>query len=93
MASTRTTQVATTTATTATTAPTQPSATPTPATVTIHQPPPALPTHQPAVRWSSSVVDNEHLNKKKSKKCCIYHKPRAFGAWSDTDSDCDCPHD
>ncbi len=39
------------------------------------------------VRWSQDVVDNEHMNKKKSKKCCIYHKPRVFGEWSDTDSD------
>lgn len=45
------------------------------------QPPPTT------VRWSQDVVDNEHMNKKKSKKCCIYHKPRVFGEWSDTDSD------
>ncbi len=47
------------------------------------QPPPTT------VRWSQDVVDNEHMNKKKSKKCCIYHKPRVFGEWSDTDSDDD----
>merc|ERR1711870_136968 len=29
--------------------------------------------------WTEDTVDNEHMNKKKSKKCCIYSKPRAFG--------------
>eukprot|EP00913_Durusdinium_trenchii_P025128 g23587.t1 len=31
------------------------------------------------VTWAEDTVDNEHLNKKKSKKCCIFSKPRAFG--------------
>ena len=31
------------------------------------------------------AVDNEHLNKKKSKKCCIYKKPKRFDE-SDTES-------
>ena len=30
------------------------------------------------VSWTETTVDNEHLNKKKSKCCCIYKKPRAF---------------
>lgn len=47
-----------------------------------------------SVQWSDDVIDNEHMGKKKSKKCCIYHKPRKFGEWSDSDSDsCDCTHD
>lgn len=25
------------------------------------------------VHWDGSVIDNEHLNKKKSNKCCIFH--------------------
>ncbi|CAL9728748.1 type 1 phosphatases regulator Ypi1p [Monosporozyma unispora] len=25
------------------------------------------------VRWKQDVVDNEHMNKKKTKICCIYH--------------------
>lgn len=29
----------------------------------------------PRVRWSEETIDNEHLNKKKSKCCCIYTKP------------------
>ena len=71
-------------------------------TVTIRRDPAAGPStsappnpnrpQQPTVRWSSETVDNEHMNKKKSKKCCIYHKPRTFGEWSDTDSDGECGH-
>ncbi|CAF0791936.1 unnamed protein product [Rotaria sordida] len=29
----------------------------------------------PHVRWSEETVDNENMNKKKSKCCCIYTKP------------------
>ena len=28
--------------------------------------------------WDADVIDNEGCGKKKSKICCIYHKPRAF---------------
>ena len=37
----------------------------------LHRPPEA----GPRVRWSEGTVDNEFLNKKKSKCCCIYTKP------------------
>ncbi|KAF8548360.1 hypothetical protein OG21DRAFT_1449239 [Imleria badia] len=30
------------------------------------------------VAWGADVVDNEGCGKKKSKICCIYHKPRRF---------------
>ncbi|KAI8089579.1 phosphatase inhibitor-domain-containing protein [Halteromyces radiatus] len=40
----------------------------------------------PVVRWDDDVVDNEHMGKKKSKICCIYHKPREVGESSDSDS-------
>lgn len=43
------------------------------------------------VQWAEDVVDNEGLGKKSSKKCCIFHKQRAFGEWSDgEDSDAEC---
>jgi len=38
------------------------------------------------VQWEDSVVDNEGLEKKKSKICCIYHPPRDFGESSDESS-------
>lgn len=40
------------------------------------------------VRWTEDVVDNENLNKKKSKICCIFHPQREFGELSsDSSSD------
>jgi len=45
------------------------------------------------VSWTTDTVDNEHMNKKKSKCCCIYVKPKKFGE-SDTESsdeDDECP--
>lgn len=42
------------------------------------------------VKWDeSTAIDNEHMNKKSSKVCCIYHKPRAF---DESDSEDDCNH-
>ncbi|RIA92527.1 phosphatase inhibitor-domain-containing protein [Glomus cerebriforme] len=38
------------------------------------------------VKWDDAVVDNEGLGRKKSKICCIYHKPRIFGESSDDGS-------
>ncbi|KAF6214346.1 hypothetical protein GE061_009086 [Apolygus lucorum] len=37
------------------------------------------------VKWTSETVDNEDLNRKKSKCCCIYEKPRNFGESSSED--------
>lgn len=55
------------------------------------------------VRWQEDVVDNEHMNKKKSKGkkniadfsllfanfpvCCIYHKPKAWNESSSSSCD------
>lgn len=36
---------------------------------------------RPHVTWTEDTIDNEHLNRKKSKICCIYHPP---------DEDCEC---
>ena len=36
-----------------------------------------------SITWNSSVVDNEFLNKKKSKSCCVYcqkSKPHPFSS-------------
>jgi protein phosphatase 1 regulatory subunit 11 len=40
---------------------------------------------RPSVRWDENVEDNEGLGRKSSKRCCIFHKQRAFGE-SSTDS-------
>ncbi|GAW80017.1 protein phosphatase inhibitor 3 [Plasmodium gonderi] len=44
-------------------------------------------TPQKMVRWDESTVDNENAQKKSSKVCCIYHKPKKFGESSESDSD------
>ncbi|CAI9738857.1 Hypothetical predicted protein [Octopus vulgaris] len=46
------------------------------------------------VKWTNDTVDNEGLNRKKSKCCCIYEKPRNFGeSSSEEDNDeCDSCH-
>ncbi|XP_062545511.1 E3 ubiquitin-protein ligase PPP1R11 [Armigeres subalbatus] len=43
------------------------------------------------VQWTNGTVDNEHMNKKKSKCCCIYVKPREFGE-SSSESEDECEH-
>lgn len=35
------------------------------------------------VRWADDVVDNEELCRKKSKCCCVYHRPRELDESSD----------
>ncbi|KAG8378428.1 hypothetical protein BUALT_Bualt08G0136300 [Buddleja alternifolia] len=50
------------------------------------------------VTWKEGTVDNEFMNKKSSKKCCIFHKEKPFDeddsdAEGDCDCDCDCDHD
>ena len=45
---------------------------------------------RPHVKWDEEVVDNEHMNKKSSKRCCIFHKKRAFGeSSSESESESD----
>ncbi|GAA5863481.1 hypothetical protein JCM8547_007257 [Rhodosporidiobolus lusitaniae] len=38
------------------------------------------------VQWEEGTVDNEGLGRKKSKICCIYHKPKPFDESSDESS-------
>lgn len=44
------------------------------------------PDTRPHVVWSDDVIDNEGMGKKKSKICCIYHKPKSFDESSDESS-------
>ena len=39
------------------------------------------------VSWTTETVDNETMNKKKSKCCCIYNKPTEFGVSSEEEED------
>jgi protein phosphatase 1 regulatory subunit 11 len=51
---------------------------------------PAVPADPaPRVHWDDNVVNNEGLNRKKSNKCCIYHRPKAFDESSDESSGSD----
>ncbi|GJJ71220.1 protein phosphatase 1 regulatory subunit 11 [Entomortierella parvispora] len=43
-------------------------------------------TQERRVQWDDNVIDNEHMNKKKSKICCIFKKQREFGESSDESS-------
>ncbi|CAG7828116.1 unnamed protein product [Allacma fusca] len=48
------------------------------------------PKNKKKVGWTTDTIDNEHMNKMKSKCCCIYEKPHKFGeSSSDTDDECD----
>ncbi|XP_047042069.1 type 1 phosphatases regulator YPI1 [Helicoverpa zea] len=48
---------------------------------------PTRPETRKKVVWTEDTVDNEHMNKKKSKCCCIYEKPKKFGESDSEDSD------
>ncbi|KRZ40933.1 Uncharacterized protein T4C_7166 [Trichinella pseudospiralis] len=43
------------------------------------------------ITWASGTVDNENLNRKKSKCCCIYSKPRKWEE-SSSESENECEH-
>mmetsp|Transcript_31334 Transcript_31334/g.23281 ORF Transcript_31334/g.23281 Transcript_31334/m.23281 type:complete len:99 (-) Transcript_31334:53-349(-) len=36
------------------------------------------------ITWTEDTIDNEHLGRKSSKRCCIFHKKKHFG---ESDSD------
>ncbi|KAL0360077.1 UNVERIFIED_CONTAM: Type 1 phosphatases regulator YPI2 [Sesamum radiatum] len=44
------------------------------------------------VSWKEGTVDNEFMNKKSSKKCCIFHKEKPFDE-DDSDAEGECDHD
>ncbi|KAL3830302.1 hypothetical protein ACJIZ3_019104 [Penstemon smallii] len=44
------------------------------------------------VSWKEGTVDNEFMNKKSSKKCCIFHKEKPFDE-DDSGDEADCHHD
>ena len=44
---------------------------------------------KPRVTWAEDVVDNEHMHKKSSKRCCIFHKQRAYDESESDESDSD----
>ncbi|KAH8344532.1 hypothetical protein KR084_009805, partial [Drosophila pseudotakahashii] len=42
------------------------------------------------VGFHAGVIDNEHMNRRKSKCCCIYRRPHPFGeSSSSTDDECE----
>ncbi|KAH8281207.1 hypothetical protein KR044_005643, partial [Drosophila immigrans] len=43
------------------------------------------------VVFHEGVIDNEHMNRMKSKCCCIYKKPMSFGE-SSSEEDGECEH-
>lgn len=53
----------------------------------------ASPIHRRGVRWTEDVVDNEHMNKKKSKVCCIFHPQQNYDELGECDhsGSCDSP--
>ena len=42
------------------------------------------------VTWTEDTVDNEHMGKKKSNICCIYHRPKLSPDDPDTSSCSSC---
>ncbi|XP_077231731.1 inhibitor-3 [Tasmannia lanceolata] len=44
------------------------------------------------VTWKEGTVDNEFLNKKSSKKCCMFHKQKPFDEDDSEDEDHDHDH-
>lgn len=44
------------------------------------------------VAWTEGTVDNEHMNRLKSKCCCVYVKPHKFGESSSDSEEEECEH-
>eukprot|EP00262_Sarcandra_glabra_P004875 TRINITY_DN1610_c1_g1_i2.p3 TRINITY_DN1610_c1_g1~~TRINITY_DN1610_c1_g1_i2.p3 ORF type:complete len:135 (-),score=24.11 TRINITY_DN1610_c1_g1_i2:277-648(-) len=45
-----------------------------------------IPSTKKKVSWKEGTVDNEFLNRKSSKKCCVFHKQKPFDE-DDSDDD------
>mmetsp|Transcript_49300 Transcript_49300/g.97507 ORF Transcript_49300/g.97507 Transcript_49300/m.97507 type:complete len:97 (+) Transcript_49300:91-381(+) len=43
----------------------------------------------PKIKWTEDTVDNEHLGRRSSKRCCIFHKVKKFGESDSDESDSD----
>ena len=39
------------------------------------------------LKWAEDTVDNENMGRKKSKKCCVFHKKKRFDESSSDESD------
>eukprot|EP00301_Raphidiophrys_heterophryoidea_P019575 c4477_g1_i2.p2 GENE.c4477_g1_i2~~c4477_g1_i2.p2 ORF type:complete len:103 (+),score=22.79 c4477_g1_i2:70-378(+) len=64
----------------------------TPTTLTVRlECPPEQTRPDEHITWAEDVQDNEGLGKKKSKCCCIFHRPHAWNESSD-ESDGDETH-
>eukprot|EP00250_Pteridium_aquilinum_P013135 c21153_g1_i1 orf=417-821(-) len=50
------------------------------------------PRRKKKVTWDAGTVDNEFLNKKSSKKCCIFHKEKPFDEDDSDEEDKDDHH-
>lgn len=65
--------------------------------LTLHAPEreDATETHQRrrGITWAAGTVDNEHMNRKKSKCCCVYVKPSPYGEESSSSSSSDSDSD
>mmetsp|Transcript_5046 Transcript_5046/g.11240 ORF Transcript_5046/g.11240 Transcript_5046/m.11240 type:complete len:143 (-) Transcript_5046:323-751(-) len=44
---------------------------------------------RPNVHWDETVINNEGMGRKSSKRCCIFHKQKPFGESSTDSSDYD----
>ncbi|KAL8208687.1 hypothetical protein R6Q57_008099 [Mikania cordata] len=74
----------------------QSATTTTTATITLETPAPSQTTtvtltlnpRKKKVTWKEDTIDNEFLQKKSSKKCCIFHKQKPFDEDSSDDEDC-----
>ncbi|EFQ98938.1 hypothetical protein MGYG_01951 [Nannizzia gypsea CBS 118893] len=51
------------------------------------------PVQERRIKWAEDVVDNEGQGRKRSKVCCIYHKPRPAGESSSESESSDSDFD